>query len=91
MWVICDLLNSFLGIFASGLGLNRLRVGDRHGNLLLEHDLVSEEGDPVLEVGHDSVGCAPSPLTVRLVEVDGWNWLSFANWQLLVGLVVESD
>lgn len=90
--VLCGLWSSSLfGILACGLGLHGFRVGDRHSDLLLEHDLIGEEGDPVLEVWHDSVSGAPGTLTVRLVKVDRSCGLSLASWHLLVGLVVEGN
>ena len=57
---------TFLDVGGCGLGIHRLRVGDRYGHFLLKDNLIGEEGDPVLEVRHDTVSSTPSSFTIRL-------------------------
>ena len=49
------------------LGLFFVLLFDRHGDLLLKDELVSEEGKPILEVGHHSIGRLPLSLAIEAV------------------------
>ena len=58
-----------LGILVCGLWVDRLWFGDRHGNLLLEDNLISEECDPILEVWHHTISGPPGTLPVGLIQL----------------------
>jgi len=73
--------------------VNWLGLRDGNGDLLLENNLVGEESDPVLEVGHNAVGRSPGAIAIGLVRVQllrGAGWLRALSY-LVCGLVVKSN